>query len=722
MKNDQFDARIRAALLWDTAALFAHGDGPSMSFLRVLKGQLAQLSIPDEEERDPLALAAKCVHQFFTGNDSDATLTANSLAAREPSDESLLGLMLMCWIGSVEDTIWQRARDIAIAQQEPQFVAHLLTKLFVYAYDEGKNELSESLLTEAKALASGALRKQLEVVGTNFYGHDFPIDSQPYPGDDLVDLPWVMEAALDSVDTVLKDLSIDRVASASSARQRFGMTGRSRLRIAESQATWAGALWRRGRIRSSLASTFVLEGPSDDEDARELVALWISTGRSSVDSAVDYAEPFFKPDTADVILSEDVAMELHTRVGRPHFVDGANALWDLVSDEFGLRLLGMLQPTDSDHPTEAKIRMIWARLALRLQNRWLDLFDPLAESAQRKILSSFAPSAARLLPEGVLREASRLFSGTVESDDLAFALSVRLRLREDAADLYEALTAAPPEQINDLLSEGIDVPDEATQGASDELLTRVRDDLRKGRLGTYSFGAGDPRAQLGRLASYGRGDVEAAGQLLLESVMDQSAKGQMRLGAMRGLLDLAIAGLLDDASYVALLYAPAVDDSHEPFLGTSSDLLMAYRTAILSIREPESHLPQLLTLTRARDSSARAVVIRALGQLADQVAVDTVASALTGALHDPEPHVVSEAIRSLPPTAIEESVWSRSIVERLISLYPRSRRVLRLQIAEFARRNAEAVQPEIDRLRSWATADRSWTIRSLFEVQDSTEG
>lgn len=102
--------------------------------------------------------------------------------------------------------------------------------------------------------------------------------------------------------------------------------------------------------------------------------------------------------------------------------------------------------------------------------------------------------------------------------------------------------------------------------------------------------------------------------------------------------------------------------------------MKAYIAALVALDEPTEALPQLLLLSRAVDAATRRVAVRSLGDF--DVSSEAVSAAMLGALHDPEPAVVSEALGAISSELISGTVWSGALVDRLNTL-ARSRRDVR---------------------------------------------
>lgn len=715
MKSAEFDQRIQAALLWDAPTLLQYDDEGSKAFGEALRGRSVSEPESISADMDALVLAAKAVYARFADRGSDARLAARLLTEFTRFEDRILGWMLLCWMGDVSDTDWEIASSLVANVSDDQLRSRLLTKLFVFAYDDGEADLAEGFLDAATERAEGWLKMQLRVIGTNVYGRaiDFPKD-RPI-ADDLVELSWILNAALEATDTAMKDLAMGSISSGSTRFQRYGTSSASRLWVAESQATWAGAFWHRDTLRSHLVSVLVLEGLTDESSARDTVGLWVSTRRSNVSGLVDFAEPLFGPSTADLIVTDDIAIERRTRRGYPSYVAVVDSLWDLYSEEVAAAVLNSLQPSTSDHPTDARVRRLWAKLALRIPDVWLSEFRNLDEPVRRKVASTFAPGASATLSDELLEVILPALMPNVESEVIPFVAAAGARLGYSNLISTETWHDAPMSDLIDLAIHNSElVPLAVVEDALATLIERVELDLRKGRLGSHTFGSSDPRVQLGRVVGETGRSVINARKVLLESAMEPKVSSHLRLGALQGLYYMARAGYVDSSVASTLEFMPQGHVRTDALTSASVDVLVAFKTATrATVIGVESELSQLLALARSPDVTARIVATRSVVELSQDE--DTVASVITGALHDPAPEVVAQAVSAISGALLEESVWWETIVARLFALYRTSRRSVRAEIARALPKLSDKSRedPRIERLCGWASSDRSWLVREV---------
>lgn len=709
--NTSFDTDVVAALLWDRPKLRESDDPGAKAFVHAFDGlPLETIRDVDLDVSSSLMEAAKTVESAFRGRTAEAITRSVRLSNHQDRNRQLLGLMLSCWLGEPTPEDWHRARELTETEEDPQTRAHLFTKLFIYAFDQGIESAREYLF-RAKDLSSGALDAQLSVVASNLYGSDLVWGAR-YEPDDLVDLPWIEETTLAAVTNVLSDMAKSQAESLGGGVVHYGSTPINKLAIADSQATWCGAYWKRGRIRKLLSAALVATGEKDEPDwARNAVSLWISSVGQNIDAVVEYVEPHFAKDTADRILNEDLRSEAETRGGRPRFVDAARAMWDLITEQTAGVLLDLLPATESEHPHEQRIRALWAMLALRIPKEWDGRYVELPPKARGLIAEHFTGHAPRFLGRSAIPAVESLLPATAGNLDFLTSAAEELGLE---IDLTQAWLEAQPNDVARLLrADASLVPQDETDRAVFATIEQCRKDLQQASAGSFSFGGSDDRQMLGLLASHGSDyAMESATSMLIETAMSSHARGRQRLGALQGLYELVISERLDRQDVDVLRFLSTAPDP-EPFLGVEADLLKAYQAAIRSQFSPSEAVASLVALARSRSDEARFVAISAVGVLKDPKTIDARASALLGALYDPEPYVVARAISRLDGDLLELSQWSRAFTDRILEL-TRSTRMVRRSLANLVRGLREAGMDDFEILRAETLlkGDRSWDVAS----------
>lgn len=710
-----FGDDVLAALLWDRPKLGESQDPGAEAFIRAFDGvPLEHIRGIDLDVDNLLIEAAKVVESSFRGRVDEAIARAVRLANGADPNRQILGLMLTCWLGQPTIEDWRRVDRLSATESDPQTRAHLFTKLFVYAFDQGLDN-ARGFFFRAKELASGALNAQLSVIASNLFGSDL-VWGAAYEPDDLVDLPWIEETALAAATNVLTDLAKSHAESLSGGVTRYGSTPINKLAVAESQATWCGAYWKRSRIRKLLAAASIVTGETVDPDwARYTVSLWITSVGQNVDAVVEYMEPHFTKGTADQILTEDLRSEVETRTGRSRFVDAARSMWDLVSENTAEILLDLLPPTESDHPNEERVRALWAMLGLRVPQSWQERYIELPRATQRLIADHFTGHAPRFLGRAAVPALESLLPAT--AGNLDFLTSAAYELRLDL-DLTHAWREAKPDDVARLLrADPSLVPEAETDRAVFATIALCRNELERARAGTFSVGRSDNRQTLGLLASHASEyALNTATSVLVETAMNPHVRGRQRLGALQGLYELVISERLDqmDIDVVRFLY-PTTDA--EPFLGVHADLLKAYQAAIRSHFDPTEAVASLIALARSRSDEARFVAISAVGALRDRKIAEARASALLGALYDPDPYVVARAVSRVDAELLSLSTWHQAFTDRILELI-RSTRLVRRSLATLVRSLREAGRDEfaITRAETLLKGDRSWDVASNITV------
>jgi DNA-binding CsgD family transcriptional regulator len=733
VRNAESNADLRAALLWDVPALRASSSPSARAFLQILYlREPTELTEPSGEKTstDPLGIAAAGLTAELKGETESALGFYRSLAENSGL-VSALGWALLTWSQDSPPDALEGARIAAEAIDEPILRAHYYCKLTTFTLDRGQREEAEHFFElAARNAGDSPLGTTLRFVGFNMFGRGLTVDTQLLRGarDPLVDLPWIHEEVENNARQTLVQSVVDRAESPWRRTLRFGTTVVQAAQAAELQATWAGALWMLPSIRLQLGAQ-LLTAASSPAEASLGVAMWVLGGGSSLSSIMHLAERLFDNESGDALLNQHLVRGRRI-ISRQRFLEVAAAAWDLISDETAAGLLTELEPTSSQEPDEDRVRSLWAVLATRVPEVWATQFKTLDRAAQSALLDSLTPEAAAFLPRNLLGlllrlAKSRLLAGGASENLYVLYASLlrRAPAKQKDDDALVAIRQGPPEVIARL---GRTDPDligvEAVARAAEELHRQVLAENDEARKGTSAIRSFDCRVRLGLALASLPAPPRHLTEALVDTAMDRAIVADYRLNALRGLIIMAQAGVLEPALAKPLTRMPS-STGPSWFSDVSDRLFEAAVRAVTALAAPRDD-DDIVLLGASRDPDPRvrdlavdtaSHVIRHRGSL-PEVESPMLTLSLFGALFDPAETVLLDALDAVP-TLFNERL-REVVIERLQHLFASSGSSVRAAVAQVAvQLSAHGTTAALGEIIDSARTDRSWKVRNMVRAE-----
>ncbi len=730
MRNAESNADLRAALLWDVPALRASTSPSARAFLQILDLHEPAEASADKMPTDPLGVAAVALSAELGGDTETATRLYRSLI-EAAGLASALGWALLAWHPDASPDVFEGARATAEAIEDRVLRAHYYCKLMAFALDRGLREEAERFFEFASRDAGDSpLGVALRFVGANLFNRELRFDERTLhgPRDALVDLPWIREEAGNNARKALAQSVVDRAQSPWKRTVRFGRTVVHDAQAAELQATWAGALWMLSPLRLQLGAQLLTAGSSPAEACLG-VAMWVLGGGDALSSIIGMAEAQFDNQSGDELFNRHLARGLRLS-SRRRFVEVALAVWDLISDETAAWLLTALTPSSSQDSDEELVRSVWAVLVTRVPDLWAMRFNTLDPVVQSALLDSLTSDASEFLPQElvypVLQLAkARLLAGNASENLYALYASLlrRTTIKEIDDEDLAPLRQAPPEvtaQLYRIFRDWIDA--EAVTRAAEELRNQVLAENEEAKKGSTAIRTFDSRIRLGLALASLPSPPRHLTQALVDTATDSAIMADYRLNALRGLIVIAQAGVLDPdlAKQLTRIPPPAVPS----WFGDVSDRLLeaAVRavTALAAPRDDDDVV--LLGASRDPDVKVRLFAVDTVSHLIQRrmssqgVESSTLTLSLFGALFDPAESVLLEALSAIPQLFNER--LSGVLIERLESLYASSGSDVRAGVTRVAvQLSAERTTAVLRRIIDSAGTDRSWKVRSTVRSQ-----
>lgn len=724
-------AEIVAALVWDVPTL-RRGSQSARDFARALPGEAEKWWEPRTFADDPLGKGARAVAHERAGDLAGAAAGYADLASYSEPFPRLLGLMLCAWsetAGNVEVVV-DAHRAAREADVSDEVRARLLAKVATYAIDAGQLELGREVLAEAFAsVGEGTqLRRALAVVVANAglgqggllatAGEELP------PIDPLVDYPWIEYQSLDGAQRALRAEVERRARRAWSWHMTLGVTTPlDEVVAAEVQATWAGALWLRPRIRLQLGGHLLTGFAESPQQWAYGVLMWALGGGHNPERIYRFAEPNLDHASIEFLVR---ALDETGFPNPSRFLAVASAAWDAVSDETLRWVISQTDPVASDHPLAREVHGLWAAYAARLADEWFADFATrprevkvaLIESLGTGALAHLSGEARRVLFEVAWSEVQRAEHPDTQIMRVAVSTALAPRRRQLSALISDK---ARPSAVARLAGEHLEaLLPEALARAKESLLEDVRRETEEARNGKVSFGSDDSRLSLGRLLARLDHDPEAAG-LLLRIAIDHELPGEHILTARNALAVMRREGRLSAEERQAL---HGVDDPVGTFPehgDLSPGLLRAARLQVLALELTPDEASEVVSGCRAPETRTRMV---SLATCAEAVATpeafgdkDAFSWSLIGGLFDPDDEVVAAVLRAIPEAMVSAQPAAAQVaISRLLPLYEAGSTPVREAVAQLARRWAAAhpdSAPAVGRVLSRLPSDKSWLVRTL---------
>jgi hypothetical protein len=727
---------IIAALVWDRPRLLL-GSASAKAFAEALPGKLRKWWEPEKFADDTLGQAARAVAHERAGELAEAATGYASLAGEEALWPRLLGLMLRAWSESEEGTeaITEAQELVDAVGAEGALRARLLAKLATYAFDEGVGDLARELLSEAIAVAppETLLRRALSIEGLNSglaYEGPLPGTEEPLrPDDPLVDYDWIERTAAAAARQAL-DLAVDQRSRHLWTWQiGSGRTPLDEAVSAEVQATWAGALWIRRKLRKQLGAQLLAGEARGARPWAYGVVMWALGGGRHPQRIYLYAEPHLDQVSTDFIVR--TLAESDTRPGYSHrFLAVAAAAWDAISDDTLRWAVANVEPVASEHPTAQASHALWAGYAARLPNEWFERFQALDRDVQLALVDMLGPGAVTELPDEAQEAVFDVGFAALQEAERPDARAIQLLYGLGSGSVREAVLGiakekAPPSAVAHLVFDEPQVPvtSAARSRARDALLEQIREEAAEAREGKVSFGGSDTRLSLARLVARD-GDAEATATLL-EVAVDGDLPAEHLLAARNALTVIRQHAGLSEQVLTALHDAADPPGQFPEHGGISVELLEAARLRILAWDLTDEEATLVVAHSRAPDAKTRQVAISICGEAIGparqrQHPQETggLLWALVGGVFDPEDDIVARAVSALAPQLLDaHRAAGRVVLERLLRLYAEGSTGLRVAVAELAAKLSEQAEPPpaARAVVVQAESDKSWLVRSAVK-------
>jgi hypothetical protein len=732
-ENQDTFGEVTAALLWDLPALRA-GSKSARDFADAMRGEPQKWWEPTEYRADPLGRAAQAVAAERAGEPGRAQPIYEHLAADRDPASRLLGRMLLAWSEPTRDINSLAAASDAASEADvtDNVRAHLFAKVATFALDGEQVEMAQLALARARELAPEAsrLRRALDVEAINA---GVEVDRAKVltthvvtPPDDLVDLPWIDDAALAAARAGL-DEELERASERMwSWTLRFGgTTPVAQAASAEIQATWAGALWLRRSLRRQLGA-HLLGGEAEvaQQWAYGLVMWTLGDGKNP-ERLFELAEPHLDASGTDFVVRTSFECNW-PQAAAYRTLALAEAAWDCISDDTLRWLIGRFEVQAGEHPLVRHVHGLWGTYALRLPNEWIEGFARQGRDVQRDLLARTGVDAvAALNDEGQRRAVLALVMDELQSEPVPDAqllrLAATLATLPATHDELQALVAerARPDVVASLIDGRTSalVSEEVLLRARSALVEAVEATANEATEGKVSFGARDARLDLARVLTQLPPDREAI-ELLERVASDPGLPAEHLLAARNALALLRHRGKLSAQDVARWHDAPDPLGTFPEHGGASVELVAARRHQILARELTELEAVRVITGTRSTDKQVRLISIQTCGEAAEAgrepESREAFAWALVGALFDPLDDLAAAAVRALEfALTAGPSVTSDVALARLPRLYEIGNTTLREAVVHVAAAiDADAaglLRPTL----ALAAADKSWRVRQI---------
>ncbi len=733
MSGSEDHGQIVAALLWDVPSL-RRGSQSGKDFVDGLIGGSDRWWETREPEDDALGRAAIAVAHERAGELDTAAGTYAELSADTDSWVRLLGLMLRAWSEGEEGSapILQAESELdGLKLADGRLEAHLRAKLATYAFDEGDGDLGVAILKKAIALApdESMLRWALAIEGLNVgLGIEWSEEEPERAPDPLVEYPWIEVDAQRAAQATLSAIVESRSRRVWTFQWGMGRTPLDDVVSAEVQATWAGALWMRRTIRKQLGAQLLSGAARSPRQWAYGVIMWTLGGGQNPERAYALAEPRFDGESADFIVGALTEAEVSPRFSH-RLISTAVEAWDELSEDMLRTVVKLHEPTDSDHPAMQEVRRLWAGYAARLTEEWLANFRELEFPTQASLLDALGAGAAEGFPADAKQAIFQTASQAIRERD---SIDVQL-LRVLAAVTPDPLKGSDLQrEISEKASAGTIArlgadgqPGLFTSDAVDEarrsLIETVENQSEEARQGTVSFGAGDPRVDLGHLiASYGDEGEDGVG-LLMETALDGGLPSEHLLNARNALTLIRRAKRLGSAKLRTLHAATDPPGSFSAHAGISRELIKASRLRILAEDLDPKEIASVVELCRAPEDKVRNIALASCAEAVETGreggAKDALSWSLVGGLFDPEDENIGSVAYAFTSQFIERFPIAGEVA---VSRFPRLleigdmsvRAAVRTMAKDWSSEEQLASSSTVRELLARTDEDRSWLVRN----------
>lgn len=707
-------ADLTAALLWDRMALLSSGERGAIEFVDAMSlRRRPDGPTPD----DVLGRAARGIWAEVSGEPEEARAFYLELNQSEDREERLLGLFLLVWSEvDLEPMRVAEAREEIERLDDPELKARLTMKLAYAAFEYKWDELLPTLFELAKTWApeGSLLAEGIERERYNLLGGDFP-----FIGGSAADPLTEQRAITGLLGEAARDALRMDVESAARAPWllsfSIGADGGREVYAAEMQARWAGAIWLRADVQTQLAVYLLRGGADTSGEYASGVALWALGRGQQIPQIVGLAEPHFDSGSADFVIAN--LMRTGALTGRfdPRLIETGIECWDLISESTAITLLDRVEPVATDHPVFRRNAILFALLALRAPQRWMERLDQLTGDQLRAVVSGMSPAVAeRVALPAVKRLYEAVLSAeTIEADALPTVATLMGRLSD--VEEFEPADQIPARVVVRLAWGENEMLDESELArVIGELTQAVEREVDEARSGSASMGTETPTNTLAsavvKLGEIPQGTLDR----VLLIVNDPSLPRNMRYDAIKFLVAVTHAGLFDPSSRADLLDqipeagSEAFWGSYPPTLIRAAKLELAMAAGMIN-----RYLPALLVLSRDSDPRVRMDASEAAGLGRATENHPLLESILLGGLFDPSSKVVRRAIFGFTELPPQIDAIGAAFAERLRELFGRGDREVRAAIARLV---TEADLPQDLRVLGQELARRAATDRS-YEVR-----
>jgi hypothetical protein len=698
----QFDARVRACLLWDVPWLEAADDG-ARQWLRALRLELVNLG--ELAESDILSIAANLVRAVMQGDETSAASLRLLLREQDAAGrllEGLIGLWLELYAPNGTGTALDEVTKIVQSVTDADLQARMLLRVAAFALLHAHKPRATAALTKAVEITSvdtrlGVVARRWAVSeGVDVPGFD-PYVTSHTPDDPLLTLPWVRAAALDAAAARSAEQLESRLRGVWDTSFHIGRTKVDDLLAAHAQAEWCGALDLRGALRKLLSSQLLMDEDARPDQVRWALTAWATSPNiKAVQAAITAHENSLEATDAANLLDEARLQAL----GEPRpFVDVALGVWDLVDDGRAADLISDLAGLNINPPYPAVSR-VFANLLWRAPETWGDVFLRVDEPTKSTMLSALDPRHVDAMPSA----ARAAVLDTLSDDEANSSFGLALQLDRDAVE--PPLPNLSPATAADLLvwrADAVRPPQiEALVGQLEKTIRSALDGAHGG-----SWGIGDVGTRLlADLATRLPNPRPATAQTLLSVLTDSAAAAEWQFGALEGLTILRHAGRLgpDEIATVRRLNL----EPGQALFGErlSATLLRASQLRVYADNLDDDDIGWLAVQSRGADTQTRLVAVTALGEIG-RAGTPTVDWSIVSGLFDPADEVASRAVFALQQQGVSGD--ARVVAHRrLEDLYNAGSRAIRRTVVSAAQNSPElGLTAIVDRAKS----DRAWSVR-----------
>jgi len=724
---------VRAAIIWDSAALRRSGRPDAVLFSEVIMLRHTALradTIDESARATTLQRAAMGLRDELLGEPEKARDHFTRLA-KQPSAKGLLGLLLLAWMSGAEEGDFDRAerRLRSLSANDPDLVARSHCKLMTWSLDNGWRSRAAHHFEQARSYAQGDLLAALESLG-RWFGQTATLWHGAW-SDELVLFPSIQESTGIAAERAIDEQFMASLKSPWTRTWHMGGGAPTEIQSAEMQASWAGALWLLPQVRRQHAA-MILPSAKDAEEVTRGVGLWILGDGKDPERLIDAQEARLGHSSAADLLVGQLHEGRSVR-RREMWLSTCLALWDQMPHDLVVRLVNAFESPlattgPHDDPQREEIAL-FASLVTRAPFEWGNRAEQLLPAALAMVTRSMNPSLVQFVPEHLLIPA---LSTVIESHELldedwthigwttVAAIWERLSEPEKAMWKTRILDVLPDSAVPEIGSAvpGL-IPVARLRRSMRALVKQIDQEVGDARLGTFRGWSRAPQVELARtLLGLGGANRNAIRSLVTAATVPQTS-GEQRFSSLQALNALAEAGMLSESSAGPAFQTvpiigfftdnPAADQRLEDVMRISLRVRTSNSTDIKA---------ELLAASRDSDPRVREIAVGSALWLAQnrgetEGAID---ASLFGALYDRDPRLQILGVRSVLEGAMADPALNRVGETRIRELWGDAHRNVRAAIAR-GLCSGPIIDSEFKQdLMNLATSDRSWLVR--HEVED----